>query len=172
MVKVLIPETRPQLQGSRLTAFELARDGIDCAIIPDTAVGYILASGRVDKVVVGADRITKDGLAVFNKIGTYQVAVLARTAPRPLPSGGPALDLRPAANPQRNHHSSERGFDEVVKIRGRRIAPRGVPVVNPAFDTTPPELVSGNSHGDGPRREACGEEHRPGRRRLRTSGMT
>ena len=141
MVKVLIPETRPQLQGSRLTAFELSRDGIDCAIIPDTAVGYTMAAGRVDKVVVGADRITKDGY-VFNKIGTYQVAALAKRHRIPFYPAAP----RSTFDLMRTHGEvtiEERGFDEVVKIRGRRIAPKGVPVFNPAFDATPPELVTG-----------------------------
>jgi methylthioribose-1-phosphate isomerase len=140
MVKVLVPETRPQLQGSRLTAFELSRDGIDCAIIPDTAVGFCMNAGRVDKVVVGADRITRDGY-VFNKIGTYQVAVLAHRHGLPFYPAAP----RSTFDLQRTHGEvtiEERGFDEVVKIRGRRIAPKGVPVVNPAFDMTPPELVT------------------------------
>jgi methylthioribose-1-phosphate isomerase len=141
MVKVLIPETRPQLQGSRLTAFELSRDRIDCAIIPDTAVGYVMASGRVNKVVLGADRITKDGY-VFNKIGTYQVAVLARRHGVPFYPAAPSstFDLKRTRD---QVTIEQRGFDEVVKIRGRRIAPKGVPVVNPAFDMTPPDLVTG-----------------------------
>jgi methylthioribose-1-phosphate isomerase len=140
LVKVLVPETRPQLQGSRLTAFELHRDGIDCTIIPDTAVGYVMSEGRVDKVFVGADRITKDGY-VFNKIGTYQVAVLAHRHGVPFHPAAP----RSTFDLQRTHDEvviEERSYDEVVKIRGRRIAPKGVPVVNPAFDMTPPELVS------------------------------
>jgi len=140
LVKVLVPETRPQLQGSRLTAFELARDGIECAVIPDTAVGYVMSKGMVDKVVVGADRITRDGY-VFNKIGTYQVAVMASRHGVPFYPAAP----RSTFDLQRTHDQvviEERGYDEVVKIRGRRIAPKGVPVVNPAFDMTPPELVT------------------------------
>jgi methylthioribose-1-phosphate isomerase len=140
MVKVLVPETRPQLQGARLTAYELSRDGIDCALIPDTAVGYVMNAGRVDKVLVGADRITKDGY-VFNKIGTYQVAVLAHRHAIPFYPAAP----RSTFDLHRNHGEvtiEERPFDEVVMIRGRRIAPRGVPVVNPAFDMTPPVLVT------------------------------
>jgi len=139
-VKVIVPETRPALQGSRLTAFELARDGFDCTVIADTAVGYMLSAGRVDKVVVGADRITKDGF-VFNKIGTYQLAVLAERHNVPFYPAAPysSFDL------QRTHDEvtiEERGYEEVVKVRGRRIAPAGVRVANPAFDMTPPELVS------------------------------
>ncbi|MDA4124313.1 MAG: S-methyl-5-thioribose-1-phosphate isomerase [Thaumarchaeota archaeon] len=140
-VKVLVPETRPALQGSRLTAFELMTDEIECTLIPDTAVGHMLSLGRADKVIVGADRITKDGY-VFNKIGTYQEAVLAHRHGVPFYPAAPfsTFDLT------RTHEKviiEERSFDEVVKIRGRRIAPRGVLVANPAFDMTPPELVTG-----------------------------
>ncbi len=140
LVKVLVPETRPALQGSRLTAFELVTDGIECTLIPDTAVGHMLSIGRVDRVIVGADRITKDGY-VFNKIGTYQEAVLAWRHKVPFYPAAPysTFDLT------RTHDQvaiEERGSDEVVLIRGRRIAPRGVPVSNPAFDMTPPELVT------------------------------
>jgi methylthioribose-1-phosphate isomerase len=139
-VKVIVPETRPALQGSRLTAFELSRDGFSCVIISDTAVGSMMQSGKVDKAVVGADRITKDGF-IFNKIGTYQVAVLARRHGVPFYPAAPtsSFDLK------RTHDQvtiEERPVDEVVKIRGRRIAPKGVPVANPAFDMTPPDLVT------------------------------
>lgn len=139
-VSVLVPETRPALQGSRLTAYELAFDDIDCRIIPDTAVGYMMSHDRVDKVVVGADRITRDGF-VFNKIGTYQEAVMARRHRLPFYPAAPysSFDMK------HSHEEvviEERSFDEVVKIRGRRIAPKGVPVSNPAFDATPPQLVT------------------------------
>jgi methylthioribose-1-phosphate isomerase len=139
-VKVLVPETRPALQGARLTAFELSRDRIPCTLISDTAVGHMLSLGRVDKVVVGADRITKDGY-VFNKIGTYQEAVLARRHGVPFYPAAP----RSTFDLARTHDQitiEERGAEEVFKIRGKRIAPKGVPVANPAFDMTPPELVS------------------------------
>ena len=140
LVKVLVPETRPALQGSRLTAFELATDGIDCRVIPDTAVGYMMSKGAVDKVIVGADRITRDGF-VFNKIGTYQVAVLAKRHLVPFFPAAPSstFDLG-------HTHSEiaieERAAKEVAEIRGRRVSPRGVPVSNPAFDITPPGLVT------------------------------
>ena len=139
LVKVLVPETRPALQGARLTAFELVRDRISCTLISDTAVGHMLSLGRVDKVVVGADRITKDGY-VFNKIGTYQEAVLAKRHGVPFYPAAP----RSTFDLVRTHDKvtiEERGAEEVVEIRGRRIAPRGIPVANPAFDMTPPELV-------------------------------
>lgn len=140
LVKVLVPETRPALQGARLTAFELVTDGIDCTVIPDTAVGHMISLGRVDKVIVGADRITQDGY-VFNKIGTYQEAVLADRHGVPFYTAAPCstFDLL------RTHEQvtiEERSFDEVVRIRGRRVAPKAVSVANPAFDMTPPELVT------------------------------
>jgi len=139
-LRVLVPETRPALQGSRLTAFELAADGIDCTVISDTAVGYMMSVSRVDKVVVGADRITRDGY-LFNKIGTYQEAVLAGRHGIPFYPAAPhsTFDLI------RTHDQvtiEERSFDEVVRIRGRRIAPKGVAVANPVFDITPPDLVT------------------------------
>ena len=109
-------------------------------MISDTAVGYMFSSGRVDKVLVGADRITGDGF-VFNKIGTYQIAVLADRHKIPFYPAAPysSFDLG------RTHDQvtiEERSFDEVVKVRGRRVVPAGVPVANPAFDVTPPDLVS------------------------------
>jgi len=138
-VKVLVPETRPALQGARLTAFELSRDQIPCTLIADTAVGHMMSLGRVDKVVVGADRITRDGF-VFNKIGTYQEAVLAKRHGVPFYPAAP----RSTFDLSRTHNQvtiEERGAEEVFEVRGRRIAPKGVPVANPAFDMTPPELV-------------------------------
>jgi methylthioribose-1-phosphate isomerase len=100
----------------------------------------MMSLGRVDRVIVGADRITRDGY-VFNKIGTYQEAVLAKRHGIPFHSAAPCstFDLR------RSHDEveiEERSANEVVEIRGKRIAPKGVPVANPAFDMTPPELVT------------------------------
>jgi len=140
LVKVLVPETRPALQGARLTAFELVRDRIACTLISDTAVGHMMSLGRVDSVIVGAARITRDGY-VFNKIGTYQEAVLAKRHGVPFYPAAP----RSTFDLARSHEQvtiEERGAEEVFQIRGRRIAPRGVPVANPAFDMTPPELVT------------------------------
>jgi methylthioribose-1-phosphate isomerase len=140
LVKVLVPETRPALQGARLTAFELVQDRIACTLIADTAVGHMLSLGRVDKVIVGADRITKDGY-VFNKIGTYQEAVLAKRHGVPFYPAAPhsSFDLT------RTHDQvtiEERSAEEVFEVQGKRITPEGIPVANPAFDATPPELVS------------------------------
>ncbi len=140
LVKVLVPETRPALQGARLTAYELSHDQIACTLISDTAIGYMMSLGRVDRVIVGADRITRDGY-VFNKIGTYQEAVLAKRHGIPFHPAAPSstFDLT------RTHGEvtiEERGAEEVFEVRGKRIAPKGVPVANPAFDMTPPELVT------------------------------
>jgi methylthioribose-1-phosphate isomerase len=140
LVKVLVPETRPALQGARLTAFELKSDGIPCTLLADTAVGYMLSQGRVDKVVVGADRITRDGF-VFNKIGTYQEAVLAGRHSVPFYPAAPSSTFDLSSTHDRVT-IEEREASEVVEVRGRRIAPRGVPVANPAFDMTPPDLVT------------------------------
>ena len=140
LVKVLVPETRPALQGARLTAFELVRDRIACTLISDTAVGHMMSQGHVDCVIVGADRITKDGY-VFNKIGTYQEAVLAKRHGLPFYPAAP----RSTFDLEGTHDMvtiEERGAEEVVEIRGRRVAPKGIPVANPAFDMTPPELVT------------------------------
>jgi len=140
LVKVIVPETRPALQGARLTSYELVTDGIDCTVIADTAVGHVLSIGRVDKVIVGADRITRDGY-LFNKIGTYQMAVLADRHRVPFYTVAPfsSFDL------SQTHEQvtiEERKFDEVVYVRGKRIVAKGVPIFNPAFDMTPPELVT------------------------------
>lgn len=140
-IKVIATETRPVQQGSRLTAFELKHDGFDVSLIPDTAVGYSMANGLVDKVVVGADRIVKTG-HVFNKIGTYQVATMARQHEIPFYVAAPlsTIDMRSRAE---DVIIEMRRGDEVTGIGDRMTAPRGIGVINPAFDMTPPELVSG-----------------------------
>ena len=113
-VKVIVNETRPALQGARLTAFELVRDGFHCTLISDTAMGHMMSRGRVDKVLVGADRITKDGY-LFNKIGTYQVAVLANRH---------GIPFYPAA--PHSTFDMERTHDKVViEERSRRRSRKG-----------------------------------------------
>ena len=140
-LRVIATETRPVRQGSRLTAFELKRDGFDVSLIPDTAVGYAMASGLVDKVVVGADRILRTG-HVFNKIGTYQVAAMARRHGIPFYVAAPlsTVDLESGEG---DVVIEMRGPEEVTGEGGSRTAPEGIGVINPAFDVTPPELVSG-----------------------------
>lgn len=140
-VRVIATETRPVQQGSRLTAFELQHDGFDVSLIPDTAVGYSMANGLVDKVIVGADRIVRTG-HVFNKIGTYQVATMARQHGIPFYVAAPlsTIDMESDA---KDVIIEMRKASEVTGTGGAKTAPDGISVINPAFDMTPPELVSG-----------------------------
>ena len=140
-VKVIATETRPIQQGSRLTAFELKHDGFDVSLIPDTAVGYSMANGLVNKVVVGADRIVKTG-HVFNKIGTYQVATMAKQHGIPFYVAAPlsTIDMQTKAE---DVIIEMRDGSEVTGIGDKKTAPDGINVINPAFDMTPPELISG-----------------------------
>jgi methylthioribose-1-phosphate isomerase len=137
-VKVISCETRPRLQGAKLTCYELMRDNIPVTLISDTMVGYAMSRGMVDKVVVGADRIVRD--AVLNKIGTYNVAVLAFEHGIPFYVAAPTSTMDPV-------HTSdeavieERSPTEVTNIGCERIAPEGIKVLNPAFDITPLEYV-------------------------------
>ena len=140
-IKVIATETRPVQQGSRLTAFELKHDGIDVILIPDTAVGYTMANGLVNGVVVGADRILQTG-HVFNKIGTYQVATMAKQHNIPFYVAAPlsTFDLQ---NRPEDIIIEQRKASEVTGIGDKRTAPDGINVINPAFDMTPPGLISG-----------------------------
>ncbi len=140
-VKVIATETRPIQQGSRLTAFELKHDGFDVSLIPDTAVGYSMANGLVDKVIVGADRIVKTG-HVFNKIGTYQVATMAKQHGIPFYVAAPLSTIDLVSN-AKDVIIEMRNGSEVTGIGDKKTAPDGINVINPAFDMTPPELVSG-----------------------------
>tara|TARA_B100001013_G_scaffold341292_1_gene265610 strand:+ start:31 stop:1065 length:1035 start_codon:yes stop_codon:yes gene_type:complete len=140
-IKVIATETRPVQQGSRLTAFELKHDGIDVTIIPDTAVGYTMANGLVNKIVVGADRILRTG-HVFNKIGTYQVALIAKQHDIPFYVAAPLSTFDLESNPE-DVTIEQRNPSEVTMIGDKNTAPDGVNVINPAFDMTPPELISG-----------------------------
>lgn len=140
-VKVIATETRPVQQGSRLTAFELKHDGFDVSLVPDTAVGYSMANGLVDKVVVGADRIVKTG-HVFNKIGTYQVATMAKQHGIPFYVAAP-LSTFDMKNDSKNIIIEMRNGNEVTGIGDKKTAPDDVNVINPSFDMTPPELISG-----------------------------
>ena len=140
-IKVIATETRPVQQGSRLTAFELKHDGIDVSLIPDTAVGYTMANGLVNGVVVGADRILRTG-HVFNKIGTYQVATMAKNHDIPFYVAAPLSTFDMKSNPE-DVIIEQRKASEVTGIGDKKTAPDGINVINPAFDMTPPELVSG-----------------------------
>ncbi len=140
-IKVIATETRPVQQGSRLTAFELKHDGIDVTIIPDTAVGYTMANGLVNKIVVGADRILRTG-HVFNKIGTYQVAAIAKQHDIPFYVAAPLSTFDLESDPE-DVIIEQRDPSEVTRVGDKNTAPDGVNVINPAFDMTPPELISG-----------------------------
>ena len=138
-IKVIATETRPKLQGARLTAYELKRDGIPVTLITDSMVGYVMSKQLVNKVVVGADRIVRD--AVINKIGTYNIAVLARE------HGIPFYVAAPTSTMDLSHTSGdavieERNPEEVTHLRSERIAPKGIKAMNPAFDVTPLKYVS------------------------------
>jgi len=140
-IKVIATETRPVQQGSRLTAFELKHDGIDVSLIPDTAVGYTMANDLVNKIVVGADRILRTG-HVYNKIGTYQVATMAKQHNIPFYVAAPLSTFDMKSNPQ-DVIIEQRKASEVTGIGDKKTAPDGINVINPAFDMTPPELISG-----------------------------
>ena len=140
-IKVIATETRPVQQGSRLTAFELKHDGIDVSIIPDTAVGYTMANGLVNGVIVGADRILRTG-HVFNKIGTYQVATMAKQHNIPFYVAAP-LSTFDLESRHEDVTIEQRSASEVTGIGDKKTAPDGIDVINPAFDITPPELISG-----------------------------
>jgi len=140
-IKVIATETRPVQQGSRLTAFELKHDGIDVDLIPDTAVGYAMAEGLVDKVIVGADRILRSG-HVFNKIGTYQIATLAKQHNIQFFVAAPLSTFDLLSNPK-DVIIEQRKASEVTTIGDKKTAPDGIGVINPAFDMTPPELITG-----------------------------
>jgi methylthioribose-1-phosphate isomerase len=140
-LSVIATETRPVMQGSRLTAFELQHDGVDVSLIPDTAVGHMMARGAIKRIVVGADRVLRTG-HVFNKIGTYQVATLAKRHKIPFYVAAPLSTFDFESSPD-DVIIEERSIDEVVRVGRKRVAPRGVRVFNPAFDMTPPELITG-----------------------------
>jgi methylthioribose-1-phosphate isomerase len=140
-IKVIATETRPVMQGSRLTAFELKHDGIDVSLIPDTAVGYAMSTGLVNKVIVGADRILRTG-HVYNKIGTYQVATMAKQHNIPFYVAAPLSTFDLKSNP-RDVIIEQRKPSEVTEVSGKKTAPDDINVINPAFDMTPPELITG-----------------------------
>ncbi|MGH9998386.1 MAG: S-methyl-5-thioribose-1-phosphate isomerase [Nitrosopumilaceae archaeon] len=140
-IKVIATETRPVMQGSRLTAFELKHDGIDVSLIPDTAVGYAMLKGLVNKVIVGADRILRTG-HVYNKIGTYQVAMMAKQHNIPFYVAAPLSTFDLKSNPE-DVIIEQRKRSEVTQIGDRKTAPDDIDVINPAFDMTPPELITG-----------------------------
>jgi methylthioribose-1-phosphate isomerase len=141
-VTVLADETRPFLQGARLTAWELVRDGIETTVITDNMAGAIMQQGQVDIVVVGADRIAANG-DTANKIGTYSVAVLARENGIPFYVAAPLSTIDLTTPDGRHIPIEERSAREVTHLGGSQLTPDGVRIRNPAFDVTPHRFITG-----------------------------
>jgi len=140
-IAVYADETRPFLQGSRLTAWELRKDRIDVTLITDNMAGYMMKKGLIGAVVVGADRIAANG-DVANKIGTYSVAVLAKEHGIPFYVAAPLSTIDMKIKDGSRIPIEERSELEVTHMKGKRIAPAGIKVKNPAFDVTPSRLVA------------------------------
>ena len=171
-VHVWVDETRPYLQGARLTTWELAQAGVPHTLIADTAAGFLMSRGEVDVVLVGADRVVANG-DTANKVGTYTLAVLAARHGVPFYVCAPtsSVDL---GTPDGSWIAIEqRPDDEVLEVRGVRIAPSGTAVRNPAFDVTPAELISGIVTEEGVLRQpyAAGLRDATDRARARWAAM-
>jgi len=139
--KVFVDETRPLLQGARLTAWEMVQEKIDATLICDNMAGGLIRDGKVQGVVVGADRITAHGF-VANKIGTYPLAVLAKYNGVPFYVAAPDSTFDMTIKYGEEIKIEERDHDEVRYIGGQQVAPKEIKVYNPAFDVTPPELIT------------------------------
>ncbi|MBA2382270.1 MAG: S-methyl-5-thioribose-1-phosphate isomerase, partial [Chloroflexi bacterium] len=147
-IEVWVDESRPYLQGSRLTAWELAQAGVPHTLIADVAAGHLMSRGEVDVVLVGADRIAANG-DTANKVGTYPLAVLAARHGIPFYVCAPTSSIDPTTPDGASIEIEERPADEVLFIRGVRIAPEGTAVRNPSFDVTPADLIGGIVSEDG-----------------------
>jgi methylthioribose-1-phosphate isomerase len=140
-LRVLATETRPLLQGARLTAWELERAGVPYALVVDAAAPGLIARGEVDAVITGCDRVAANG-DIANKVGTYPLALAARAAGIPFVVAGPTSSLDAATPTGADIVIEERGAEEVREAAGAQLAPPETPVRNPAFDITPAELVT------------------------------
>jgi methylthioribose-1-phosphate isomerase len=140
-IKVLVDETRPLLQGSRLTTWELQKAGIPFTLITDSMAGYFMSRNEVDLLLVGADCITANG-DTANKIGTYSIAVLARAHRIPFYVAAPTSTINHSLKSGREINIEERRPDEITKIHGISIAPDNIEVSNPAFDVTPAKYIT------------------------------
>ncbi|ADG13412.1 eIF-2B alpha/beta/delta-related uncharacterized protein [Methanocaldococcus infernus ME] len=140
-IRVIADETRPRLQGAKLTAFELNYEGIPVKVIVDSSAGFLMQRGEINKVIVGADRILRDG-TTYNKIGTYSLAILAKYHNIPFYVAAPlsTFDLESSEEDVKIEERDER---EVAYIENIRIVPEGVSCINYAFDKTPAELITG-----------------------------
>jgi len=138
---VFVDETRPVLQGARLTAWELKKDNIPATLITDSMAGFLMKQGKISKVIVGADRIAANG-DVANKIGTYSLAVLAKEHNIPFYVAAPLSTIDISIKNGDEIPIEERNAEEITTIRGIRVAPEGVQVYNPAFDVTPSRYIT------------------------------
>jgi methylthioribose-1-phosphate isomerase len=147
-IHVWVDETRPRLQGARLTTWELMRDGIPCTLIADNAAGHLMRTGQVDVVLFGADRVAANG-DVANKIGSYKLAVVARENGIPCYSVSPTSTVDLSLPSGDDIPIEERNPQEVSGCFGKPVAPEGVSVYNPAFDVTPHRYLTGivTEHG-------------------------
>lgn len=141
LVHLWVGETRPLLQGSRLTAYEAGRHGIPHSVLPDSAAAALMASGRVDLILTGADRVAADG-SVANKVGTYSLAVLAAHHGIPFVVVAPRTTIDLDTSDGAAIPVEQRAAHEVTHLAGAPVAPAGTAAFNPAFDVTPPELVT------------------------------
>jgi methylthioribose-1-phosphate isomerase len=158
-ISVFSDETRPFLQGARLTAWELMKDGIPVTLITDNMAGYLMAKGEIDCAIVGADRIAANG-DVANKIGTYTVAVLAKEHGLPFYVVAPTSTFDLSLASGKEIPIEERSPNEVTHVQGVRLAPEGVGIRNPAFDVTPHHLVTAIVCENGVARAPYGESLR------------
>ena len=141
-IQVFADETRPRQQGARLTTFELTMDGIPTTLITDGMCSYFMSKGMIDMVVVGADRIAANGDAA-NKIGTYTVAIAAKYHNIPFYVAAPLSTIDTSIATGKEIPIEERSHDEVTHINGKRVCAEGVKIINPGFDVTPNELITG-----------------------------
>jgi methylthioribose-1-phosphate isomerase len=141
LARLWVDETRPLLQGARLTAWEAARAGVPHALLPDSAAASLMAAGEVDLVLTGADRIAADG-SVANKVGTYNLAVLARHHNVPFVVVAPASTIDLNTPDGASIPVEHRPAEEVASLAGQPVAPAGTQAYNPAFDVTPPALLT------------------------------
>jgi len=140
-ISVIACETRPYLQGARLTTWECVQEGIPCTLVADNMAGHLMSRGELDLVIVGADRIAANG-DVANKIGTYMLAVLAQRHRLPFYVAAPLSTFDSRTPDGSKIPIEERASEEMTGYRGARWAPAGIQVRNPAFDVTPAELIT------------------------------
>ncbi|MGB8656407.1 MAG: S-methyl-5-thioribose-1-phosphate isomerase [Candidatus Zixiibacteriota bacterium] len=150
-ISVFADETRPVLQGARLTLWELQQQGIDVTLICDNTAAFVMRNKKIDCVIVGADRVASNG-DVANKIGTYNLAVLASFHQVPFYVAAPSSSFDPAMSHGNQIRIEERACEEVTECFGRKIAPPGTKVYSPAFDVTPAQLVTAYITEEGIRR--------------------